>query len=407
MASVLCPISLTPMFDNNGSLVRTAKLYFYKPNTLDPVTVYKDEELSTPHTQPVTTGGSGRIPIIYVGEQDYRIRIFDAYDALVEDIPFLPAAVEGSGGGGGGGGSETAIETGDVIWSFRNGIRAGWVRLNGGTIGPTAASVGSIHAERHNNDTEALFKFLWGQDSTGLLLAVEPSRGASAQADWDANKRIRLPDARGRVLAGLREMGNVGGQDNLQGVTWSLGSNNVLGSLIGVPTIALTVAQMPVHSHTATQGSHTHTASQGAHTHTLTDPGHSHGASQPAHNHGVTDPTHTHTYFDPGHQHDYARWSAGSGSATNSGGSLGNLTQGSGFAAINIGINNAATGISIQNAQPSVTVSGAFTGMLIGNAQPAITVGSAQPLISVGDSGSGQQHVNVQPTMIGTYYMRL
>jgi hypothetical protein len=86
---------MTPLVNNSGDFIRGGTLYFYKPDTLDPVTVYKDQDLSVPWPQPVPTGGSSRVPAIYVGEQDYRIRIFDQYGQLVEEIPFLPGATAG------------------------------------------------------------------------------------------------------------------------------------------------------------------------------------------------------------------------------------------------------------------------------------------------------------------------
>lgn len=70
---------------------------------------------------------------------------------------------------------------------------AGWVAMNGGSIG-NAASGGTVRA---NADTEALFVAVWNavantdapvQDSTGTPVA----RGASAAADFAADRRIVL-----------------------------------------------------------------------------------------------------------------------------------------------------------------------------------------------------------------------
>ncbi|GGL48460.1 hypothetical protein [Caulobacter rhizosphaerae] len=75
---------------------------------------------------------------------------------------------------------------------------AGWVAANGGTIGSAASGA----TTRAHADTQALFTALWGalsnadfpiQDSAGSA----STRGASAAADFAANKRFPLPDRRG------------------------------------------------------------------------------------------------------------------------------------------------------------------------------------------------------------------
>jgi hypothetical protein len=72
----------------------------------------------------------------------------------------------------------------------------GWLRLDGGTLG--SADSGAIY---DSDDYEELFILIWGS-ITNAFAPVVGGRGASAQADWNANKRITLPDAAGRVLLG-------------------------------------------------------------------------------------------------------------------------------------------------------------------------------------------------------------
>jgi phage-related tail fiber protein len=80
---------------------------------------------------------------------------------------------------------------------------AGWVAANGGTIGNAASGA----TNRANADTVQLFVALWGtldstlfpiQDSTG----APTTRGVTATADYAANKRLPLPDARGEFPRG-------------------------------------------------------------------------------------------------------------------------------------------------------------------------------------------------------------
>jgi microcystin-dependent protein len=257
--SALSPISLQTFFYPSGELVRPARLFFYHPDTVDPLTVYADHLLGVPHPVPVLTGGSGRVPPVYVGEEPYRIRVYDSYGSLVEDIPWLPGALAPSDGGGGGGETAvTEIKTGDYVLSFNNSnARAGYVRANCAMIGPPGFSGSGFEIERLNVDCEALFKHLWSQDF-GLALTVVPGGyGASANDDWLANKAISLPDVRGCNLCGLDGMGSTH-SGILDAVTFGVGSAGFPGSWGGSPFTTQTVAQMPGHTHAIQDPGHTH-----------------------------------------------------------------------------------------------------------------------------------------------------
>lgn len=86
---------------------------------------------------------------------------------------------------------------------WRASAPTGWVKANGQTIGSAASGA----TGRANDDTRALFDILWA-DFTNTTLPIQTSaggastRGASAAADWAANKRITLPDMRGEFPRG-------------------------------------------------------------------------------------------------------------------------------------------------------------------------------------------------------------
>jgi microcystin-dependent protein len=92
-----------------------------------------------------------------------------------------------------------------VMMPFIGGDRnvpAGWVLAAGGTIGDAASGAST----RANADTLALWQLLyssWRDEQA----PVSGGRGASATADFNAHKQIRLPDLRGRVVAGKDDMG--------------------------------------------------------------------------------------------------------------------------------------------------------------------------------------------------------
>ena len=99
----------------------------------------------------------------------------------------------------------------------------GWLKLRGQTMGSAASG-----ATEASGDNEALFKALWDAVEDAEA-PVSSGRGANAQADWDANKTITLIDARGRVPAGL---------DNMGGASANVLTNAAADALGGAPPVS-------------------------------------------------------------------------------------------------------------------------------------------------------------------------
>jgi microcystin-dependent protein len=289
--------------------VEGAVAYFYNAGTTTPRTVYQDAA-GIEHANPVEALGDGNFPAIYVqGTGAYKIRLEDADGVLLIEYDELQGEVESDGGGGGGG---TTIPTGFEMVAYTSGAVSGWVRENGRTIGSGASAA----SERANDDTEDLFLHLWGADSN---LAVSGGRGASAAADWAANKTIALPDARGRVLVGLEDMGNTD-SNRLDGGLFAFGNGITLGAYGGAPGHVLLEAELAAHTHGGTTGAggdHDHGGTTGS-----TDvpkysslPASVAGAGNTTWA-GTANEAHTHTIAASG-THTHAIASAGSGSAHN------------------------------------------------------------------------------------------
>ena len=51
--SALSPLSMQTFFYDTGGAIRPSRLFFYHPDTTDPLTVYTDHLLSVPHDVPV------------------------------------------------------------------------------------------------------------------------------------------------------------------------------------------------------------------------------------------------------------------------------------------------------------------------------------------------------------------
>ncbi|MCM2318049.1 MAG: hypothetical protein NDI93_01825 [Pseudomonas sp.] len=154
----------------------------------------------------------------------------------------------------------------------------GYLKCNGLTIGKP----GSGATARANEDVFSLYEALW-QDWSNSILTIQTAsgaatvRGSSAQADWDALKRLPLPEIRGE---GIRAWDDGRGVD----------SGRVFGSA--------QAGQNESHTHAASSGgagAHGHSGSAttaGSHSHTASS------AGAGAHGHSAwsdTQGTHSHT----------------------------------------------------------------------------------------------------------------
>lgn len=296
-----------------------ALVYFFEANTNTPMTVYADALETTPLTHPVQAFANGRFPPIFVPYRTYRERVTDSAGVLLWDIDGIPNPAPPSSGGGSGiiVTQDMVLQTGDVMWQLRGGTRPGWVRLNGRTMGNASSGA----TERANDDTEDLYTYLWNNLDNSVAPVIG-GRGATASADFAANKAITLPSMQGRAPLGLDDMGGAAANvlqvaatinttnssntatvsnatglgvgmyvisanipagttiTNISGTTLTLSANATAtasntaarfsyisnaqqpGAVGGSALKTLSVAQMPPHSHTGstgTAGSHTHT----------------------------------------------------------------------------------------------------------------------------------------------------
>lgn len=245
--AALWPLSRTKEYDINGDPVVGAQAHFYDSGTTTPQTVYSDAGLSESLDQPVETDSYGRWPAVYLNPDPgaYRQRVLDADDTLLfdDDEVDVPLAADFTPPEAGETSTELLYGTLDIKLRYGTGTLAGYVRCNGRTLGSATSGA----TERANADAEDLFLALWGADAN---LSVSGGRGANAAADWAANKTIALPDFRDRALIGLGDMGNSDANRIADALTSS--TNTTLGATAGASTVALSIAEMPVHNHTAT-----------------------------------------------------------------------------------------------------------------------------------------------------------
>lgn len=243
------PISLTvPQYENGSGVPYSgAVIKAYAAGTTTPIVLASNATglVTAAHVELNANGNptiSGNVIIPFV-EQAYKLVLYPSVAAAnansggiwtVDNLQTLGDMISDIVG-------VQQFTTGDVKFTMKTAADAGWVMCNDGTIG-NAASGGTTRA---NADTLALFTLLWN-NVADTWAPVPGGRGASAAADFNANKTIYLTKMMGRVL------GVAGGG---AGLTYQS-----LGLILGEQSHILTAAEMPIHSHTAT----------------VTDPGHYH-----------------------------------------------------------------------------------------------------------------------------------
>jgi microcystin-dependent protein len=166
------------------------------------------------------------------------------------------------------------------------------------------------------------------------------------------------------------------------------GGNYNVGDTGGTDTVALTVAEMPQHSHVVNDPGHTHV---------LTDPGHGHAVTDPGHNHAASEADHVHTFTtDVSGSHTHNIYSILE--LVNDGG-VGARAHDDNF---DLDATLPAAGEHTHDgttdpASGAITVDPAFTGLTVDSAFTGISMDPATTGISLDNTGSGDAHENRPP----------
>lgn len=194
-----------PVFNpSTGERAGGALAYFYVGGTSTPQPVYTSDDGAAPHTWPVEADANGVFPPIFIPYGPFGYRVTTATGTAISPNVLTvqnPAPPDSGGGGGVVVQADQILQPGDTMWRLQIGVRSGWVRMNELTIGNT----GSGATERANADTLNLYTFLWALPNS--IAPVSGGRGANAAADFAANKTITVPTMQGYIAAGLDDMG--------------------------------------------------------------------------------------------------------------------------------------------------------------------------------------------------------
>jgi len=233
------PLSLSQQLDSLGKPLSNGLLYFFAAGTTTPQNAYQDYALTLAYPNPLILDSAGRIPYLFFADGQIKIRLTDSRGniQLAADNLLIVGASAGTG-------TPptvdptTVLQTGMLVKFYGTGVVTGFVRLNGRTIGSATSGA----TERANADTQNLFTFLYNADPN---LSVSGGRGASAAADWAANKTLNLPDGRGRSLSNLDDMGSTAA-GRYSGASIS-GSATTLGATIS-NSVTLGTTNLPAYT---------------------------------------------------------------------------------------------------------------------------------------------------------------
>jgi len=347
-------------------------LYSMQAGTLNPQNAYRTGALTAGEEfpNPLVLDASARVPQMFYEDGVVRIILTDRHGIAQFDYDNIPVI----GSSGGSGSIDTTdvdrlFSTGDMKLKYGTGAITGYVRGNGRTIG-SATSGASEFADA---TAQALFQYFWNADP---LLSVLPSRGVSAIADWTANRQIATPDFRGYAIGGLDGMGNS------RSLRLTASGWDTLGeAAAGAEGIALSVANMPVHTHGVTISSLA-VAVSGAVTVSSVSVSGSYSGSA-----AVTVPANTGSF-------PFAYASPGAFGAA--------ATGGSGFGFVQAG----STSVSVPAIGASGSSSGSFSGSGTGSGSFAGS-GTGTATATADSRGSGTAFGLVQPTRLITVYFRL
>lgn len=228
---------------DDGRPAAAARLFVYEANSSVAADVYSDSALSDALSNPVVADANGFIPQFWVADGNYRCRLVTAVadgGSIIADASSI-AAIGASDGGGGGGSTPETFVTGMILpWTSVGLPSSDWLFCNGETIGSASSGATGLASAT----AESLYTHLYNafQD---FVCTVSGGRGASAAADWAANKPMALPDLRGRAIYGLDDMGNTAA-GRITSTVIAAGGATTLGSYGGAQTHTLVEAETPI-----------------------------------------------------------------------------------------------------------------------------------------------------------------
>lgn len=138
------------------------------------------------------------------------------------------------------------IPSGMPLPLLTQSVPSGFLAMNGLTIGSAASNATLLARE----DTKFLYVFNWPNSNLPILTSggSVTTRGANAMADFNANKQLTMPNAKGLGMIGCDNMGG-SASTFLTGVPFTTGSQTVPGSILGENLHTLSTLELAAHAH--------------------------------------------------------------------------------------------------------------------------------------------------------------
>lgn len=249
LATGIVPLSGSQQFDvatSPPAFLNGGKLFVYQPGTTTCAAIFSDFALTAALPCPIVLNTAGRIPSIYAADGSVRLRILNSLNVLQYDqdnVAIVTAAATSGGGSTPIPDSTQIFGTRDLKIRFDDQPITGYVRMNGRTIGSATSGA----TERANADTQPMYSQLWSFAN----VSVVAGKGASAAADWAANKQLVLPDMSGHMLGGVDDMG-AGPANRITSA--SIPGSTVVGATGGTDTKTITQQHLPAVNWTSSLG---------------------------------------------------------------------------------------------------------------------------------------------------------
>lgn len=254
MAGTFPGVSGTQQVDLNGKPLVGAQLSVFNGGTNDLADTFQDIGLAISAPNPLTADQAGRIPLFFVADGTYKVRLVDRFGSIANggfEYPQCPSIGASSSGGGGSAVDPTTVfSTGDVKARIVDDVLTGWVRMNGRTIGNAVSG----SSERAAADTQALWLYAY-ETYADTICPVSGGRTGNALNDFNAGKQLALLDMRFRGIVGLDTMGNAAA-GRAAGALFSSGSELLAASVGGEAAHQLIIAEHANHKHGG--GIHSH-----------------------------------------------------------------------------------------------------------------------------------------------------